>query len=125
MNIRPALSISAVERETGLGKDTLRVWERRYGFPQPTRDNHGERVYPVEQVDRLRLLKRLIDHGYRPGRLFAASEEEFSSLCRACAAKSVVEPGGGDELVSHAIRLIKANDASVLRQALHLSLIHI
>jgi methanogenic corrinoid protein MtbC1 len=119
MSTRPALSISAVERDTGLGKDTLRVWERRYGFPQPTRDSHGERMYPAEQVDRLRLVKRLIDHGYRPGRLFTASEEEFSSLCKACAAKSVVGPGGGDELVSHAIRLIKANDAPVLRQALH------
>ncbi|MBK8767339.1 MAG: MerR family transcriptional regulator, partial [Burkholderiaceae bacterium] len=29
------LSISAVERDTGLSKDTLRVWERRYGFPLP------------------------------------------------------------------------------------------
>jgi hypothetical protein len=27
------MNIAAVERETGLGKDTLRVWERRYGFP--------------------------------------------------------------------------------------------
>ena len=30
----PLLSIAAVERETGLGKDTLRAWERRYGFPE-------------------------------------------------------------------------------------------
>lgn len=29
------LSIAAVERDTGLTKDTLRVWERRYGFPTP------------------------------------------------------------------------------------------
>ena len=32
------LSIAAVERDTGLSKDTLRVWERRYGFPAPQRD---------------------------------------------------------------------------------------
>ena len=32
---QPLYGISAVERETGLSKDTLRVWERRYGFPQP------------------------------------------------------------------------------------------
>ena len=38
------ISIAAVERDTGLGKDTLRVWERRYGFPQPLRDAFGERV---------------------------------------------------------------------------------
>jgi DNA-binding transcriptional MerR regulator len=39
-------SIAAVERDTGIGKDTLRVWERRYGFPQPGRDSFGERSYP-------------------------------------------------------------------------------
>ena len=32
------LNISAVERETGLSKDVLRIWERRYGFPRPGRD---------------------------------------------------------------------------------------
>ena len=35
-------SIAAVERDTGLSKDTLRVWGRRYGFPTPTRDTTGE-----------------------------------------------------------------------------------
>jgi len=40
------LSISAVERETGLSKDVLRKWESRYGFPSPERDAVGERAYP-------------------------------------------------------------------------------
>lgn len=119
MSTRPAMSISAVERDTGLGKDTLRVWERRYGFPQPARDDHGERVYPAEQVDRLRLMKRLIDHGHRPGRLFAASEEEFASFCNACTAKKEVEPGHGEAMVRQAIRLIQTNDLPALRQALN------
>ena len=43
-------SIAEVERETGLAKDTLRVWERRYGFPVPSRDAAGERAYPLAQV---------------------------------------------------------------------------
>ena len=38
------LNISAVERETGLSKDVLRMWERRYGFPKPDRDENGERA---------------------------------------------------------------------------------
>ena len=73
------LGIAAVERDTGLGKDTLRVWERRYGFPQPLRDACGERVYPAEQVDQLRLIKRLIDQGRRPGALLRQS----STTCAA------------------------------------------
>ena len=44
------LNISAVERETGLSKDVLRIWERRYGFPEPHRDDNAERQYPQEQV---------------------------------------------------------------------------
>ena len=62
-NATPSLSrtIAAVERDTGLSKDTLRVWERRYGFPHPDRDQFGERVYPIEQVDKLRVLRRLMD----------------------------------------------------------------
>jgi len=67
---RPVLlSIAAVERDTGLSKDTLRVWERRYGFPRPQRDGFGERAYPLEQVEKLRVVKRLMDAGHRPGRI--------------------------------------------------------
>ena len=67
----PSFNIAAVERDTGLSKDVLRMWERRYGFPVPDRDGHGERIYPAEQVERLRLIKRLMDAGHRPGKLIA------------------------------------------------------
>ena len=56
-----SFTIANVEKETGLSKDTLRMWERRYGFPAPERDPGGDRVYPAAQVERLRLIKRLID----------------------------------------------------------------
>ncbi|MFY7865128.1 MerR family transcriptional regulator [Roseateles sp.] len=72
--------IAAVERDTGLSKDILRVWERRYGFPAPLRDELGDRVYPAEQVQRLRLLKRLIDAGHRPGRVVPAAFEALQRL---------------------------------------------
>ena len=42
------LNISAVERETGLSKDVLRMWERRYGFPDPGRDDNVERQYSAD-----------------------------------------------------------------------------
>jgi MerR family transcriptional regulator, light-induced transcriptional regulator len=64
-------SISQVERETGISRDTLRVWERRYGFPAPQRNQRGERLYSSEQLDRLRLLKQLLDRGMRPGRVIS------------------------------------------------------
>jgi len=74
------LTISQVERDTGLSKDTLRIWERRYGFPNPGRDAHGERQYDASQLQRLRLIKRLIDSGKRPGKLVGRPLAELSKL---------------------------------------------
>lgn len=73
-------SIGAVERDTGLGKDTLRIWERRYGFPQPRRDARGERLYPMEQVEKLRIIRRLLDLGHRPNKIVALSMVELHAL---------------------------------------------
>jgi len=117
MNTRPAMNISAVEREIGIGKDTLRVWERRYGFPLPHRDSKGERLYPAEQVDRLRLIRRLMDQGFRPGRLLAASEEELAELSLQPASAGAV-PSIDDVLLRQTLNLIKAQDVPALRQAL-------
>ncbi len=74
------LSIAAVERDTGLSKDTLRVWERRYGFPTPTRDAIGERAYPLDQVEKLRIVKRLMDAGHRPGRIVPLPMDQLQAL---------------------------------------------
>ena len=80
---QPHLSIAAVERDTGIGKDTLRVWERRYGFPQPERDAFDERSYPQAQVEKLRTIKRLLDQGFRPGKVVAMPLEELQRISMA------------------------------------------
>ena len=54
------LNISAAERETGLSKDVLRMWERRYAFPKPGRDENGVRPYSIADVGKLRAIKRLM-----------------------------------------------------------------
>ncbi|MBQ0945224.1 MerR family transcriptional regulator [Ideonella sp. 4Y16] len=73
--------IADVVRETGLGKDTLRVWERRYGFPTPERDAQGERRYDEAQLQRLRLIRRLLDAGHRPGQVVPLPVAELQALC--------------------------------------------
>jgi len=74
------LPIAAVERETGLGKDTLRAWERRYGFPLPLRDGAGVRGYPRPLVERLRLIRRALLNGHRPGRLLGLPAIELDAV---------------------------------------------
>ena len=115
---KPHLNIAAVERDVGLSKDVLRVWERRYGFPTPARDAHGERQYPLDQVERLRLIKRLMDQGQRPGRLMAASMDDLHALTSARpGAPSSRQEANGDGL-SGMISLIKEHDAIGFSQAL-------
>lgn len=108
-------NITAVERDTGLSKDVLRMWERRYGFPTPERDAHGERLYSPEQVERLRLIKRLLDQGHRPGRLMQASAEELAGLApRRAALAPTTTPQGLEYLLD----LIKQHDFGGLQQQL-------
>ena len=79
----PRYPIAAVERETGLSKDTLRMWERRYGFPLPERDSKGERSYSGEDVARLRHLRRLVQTGHRPGAVVPLDEPALALLLAA------------------------------------------
>lgn len=72
--------ISIVERDTGISKDTLRIWERRYGFPVPERNDNGERLYPDEQVARLITIRKLLDHGMRPNKVVPLSDDELQQL---------------------------------------------
>ncbi len=73
-------SIAEVERDTGLGKDTLRVWERRYGFPTPGRDAQGQRIYTQAEVDRLRQIAALLRAGHRPGRVVPLDDAARAQL---------------------------------------------
>jgi len=74
--------IAVVERDTGIAKDTLRIWERRYGFPSPQRDANGERNYSAEDVEKLRTLKRLMDQGLRPGKLIGLPLRELQGIAQ-------------------------------------------
>jgi DNA-binding transcriptional MerR regulator/methylmalonyl-CoA mutase cobalamin-binding subunit len=113
------LSISAVERETGLTKDTLRVWERRYRFPEPGRDANGERVYSHEQVGKLRVLKRLIDSGHRPSKIVGRTLDDLIAL----AARAEKAPPATPAEHAHVLELLRAHRVADLRQALGAALL--
>ncbi len=113
------IGIAAVERDTGINKETLRVWERRYGFPSPWRDAAGERLYPPEQVQRLRLVKRLLDAGHRPGRVVAASPEALAALLQPAAAAAgdgAAAPEAPE--IQACVALLQRHDIDGLRRAL-------
>ena len=122
--MRPStnFSIAAVERETRLSKDVLRVWERRYGFPQPVRDANGERCYPAEQVDRLRLMKRLMDQGHRPGSLAALPDGELAALAAPERRPAQDAAPGPNAHLLALLDMIAARDPAAFRHALRQTL---
>lgn len=74
------LNIGALARATGVPTNTLRTWERRYGFPVASRTEGGQRLYDPEMVERVRAVARAIDRGYRPANVIQASTEELNSM---------------------------------------------
>lgn len=112
-------SIAAVERDTGLSKDVLRVWERRYGFPKPSRDGNGERCYPIVQVERLRLIKRLMDQGHRPGKLIRAPIAQLKNFGpKRMPQREVQLPLSTGEDLSQLLAFIKQHDAGGYQEAM-------
>jgi MerR family transcriptional regulator, light-induced transcriptional regulator len=83
MNTENALlSIGALSRISGVGIETLRNWERRYGFPKPIRLDSGHRRYPSDMIARLRLIRRAIELGFKPSYAVLAPAEELEGLVR-------------------------------------------
>jgi DNA-binding transcriptional MerR regulator/methylmalonyl-CoA mutase cobalamin-binding subunit len=107
-------SIAAAERDTGLSKDTLRVWERRYGFPKPERDHLGDRCYSIDQIEKLRIIKRLLDKGFRPGRIVQLNLTELRSMTQRgdSPGEAVV-----DSDLEQFIRLIQTHEIEELRES--------
>src|SRR5918995_1722853 len=48
------LAIKEVAARTGIAAGTIRMWEQRYGFPEPERTTAGYRIYSEDDVDALR-----------------------------------------------------------------------
>lgn len=110
----PLLSISAVERDTGLSKDVLRMWERRYRFPRPLRDQHDERIYPPEQVTKLWAIKRLMDRGFRPGKIISLSLDDLNTP-----GSAPTDGPAHDSEVESILLLIRTHQLPELRQRLN------
>ncbi len=73
-------SIRMTARLTSLPPDTLRIWERRYGFPTPERAPGGSRLYSAEEVEVLTLLARAIKSGFRPSEVVGKPRAEVERL---------------------------------------------
>lgn len=68
----PIYNIGVVARMTGIPVATLRVWERRYSFPESERTAGGHRLYSEKELLRLRWVKATIDEGMQTSQAIRA-----------------------------------------------------
>lgn len=73
-------SIKAISSLTGLGAETLRAWERRYGTVVPQRDEGGRRCYSQLDLERLMLLANLSRQGHSISKLTGLSISDLQKL---------------------------------------------
>lgn len=63
MNGETVLRIGELSKRSGVSPELLRAWERRYGLLRPTRSSGGLRLYSLDDLERVRLMRRHIDGG--------------------------------------------------------------
>ncbi len=76
-NEEPTFRIGAVCRLTGLSQHVLRIWEKRYDAVEPLRSDTDRRLYRQQDIDRLTLLKTLVDRGQAIGSIASLDNAEL------------------------------------------------
>ena len=74
--------IHRVAKLTGLSKDVIRVWERRYGLVRPSRSSNRYREYSDEEVALLRFVKAQMEQGATIGSLAAEGHDSLVARMR-------------------------------------------
>lgn len=91
---RATYHIGAVAELTGLKRETIRVWERRYGVVTPERSDGGTRRFTEAHIVRLRLLRALCDLDHSIGTIAHLSDDELRDMLSASVDdRAAVEPG--------------------------------
>ncbi|HTV20570.1 MAG TPA: MerR family transcriptional regulator [Polyangiaceae bacterium] len=121
------LSIGTLSSATGVPVDTLRTWERRYGFPAPsTRTGGSHRRYAADTIGQVQLIVRALELGHRPSAVVGRDPDELRRLvgvARAPAAPSSAWASGSDtRAVARWLELTHALDGDGLTGEFHRSL---
>ena len=95
--------IHRVAKLTGLSKDVIRVWERRYGLVKPSRSANRYREYSDEEVALLRFVKAQMEQGATIGALAEEGRDSLVVRMRVATPVSVEEQQPHDRLLGELI----------------------
>ena len=95
-----------VSKMTGLSTHTLRMWEKRYAAVLPKRTEAGGRLYTDSDVERLRLLHRLVQDGHAIGGIAKLPDAEIRAM--AAASPTALTPPASQHLPDLRKRVMSA-----------------
>ncbi|NLY26975.1 MAG: MerR family transcriptional regulator [Alcaligenaceae bacterium] len=81
-NNAPSYRSGTAARLSGIPVETLRVWERRYQVVGPALSSHGQRLYSSLDIQRLTLIKQLVDMGHPIGQIAGLTTEALSLMVK-------------------------------------------
>jgi DNA-binding transcriptional MerR regulator len=114
----PLYRSGAAARLAGIPVETLRVWERRYKIVGPHLSPAGQRLYSVEDVSRLAVIKQLVDAGHAIGSIAALDLEPLRAM-RDQASRATAAGHRGEDLrgkiANSAVRMAVVGQALVIR----------
>jgi MerR family transcriptional regulator, light-induced transcriptional regulator len=117
------LSIGTLSSATGVPVDTLRTWERRYGFPVPVSRTEGShRRYSAETIAQVQLIVRALELGHRPSAVVGRDPVELRRLVGSLAsvgASPDASRDGDRHVIAGWLELTRAMDGDSLVGEFH------
>lgn len=115
-NESPLFTIGVFARLTGINPGTLRIWERRYKIANPARSGPGDkRLYSQNDVDRLALVKALVDVGHPVSSLAHLTIDDLHARLKT----SAVTLASSASTPAHPCRVLVVGDSLAIRLAEH------
>lgn len=112
-------SIRVVTHRTGIAAGTLRMWERRYGFPKPARRPGGSRVYAEADVEKLKMVSRALEAGFRAGEVVPLPAADIARLLDAAEPDLASRAGtSGDVSVDGLVDALADDDVALFNERL-------
>ncbi len=122
----PAYRAGVAARLAGIPVETLRVWERRYRVVGPRMSAGGQRLYSLDDVQRLALIKQVVDMGHPIGAIAGLGAEALVAMrdaARTLITRPAANEGSGPLRVAFIGPMLAARrrDAHVLGEGLVLA----
>jgi DNA-binding transcriptional MerR regulator/methylmalonyl-CoA mutase cobalamin-binding subunit len=112
--------INQVAKMTGLSKENLRVWEKRYRLVSPQRGTNRYRLYTEEDIQLLNYLVRETNQGQSIGELAALGRDEIlNRMTREEAREPITEVREHDPLIRELETFILAMDRGAFEKRLN------